>query len=144
MPEEEASAVSLGDESDLDLQEVQEEEVIESFEIPDELGEKLREWVEEGVPVMGELWELREELADLRLARMVVITIRSEDDRSVAARMSEEIQRIWANREIVRDVRIPSWPSRPPSIYLANLADRSDEGTRKAVARIKRAYQRRS
>lgn len=144
LPEEVGSDVSLGDESDLDFWDEQEEEVIESFEIPDELGKKLLEWAEQGVPVMGKLWKLREELADLRRARAVVINIRSEEDRPVAARISEEIHRMWADHEIVRDVRIPSWPSRPPSIYVANLADRREEGTRKAVARIKRAYQRRS
>ncbi len=63
--EEEGSDVSLADDSDFDLQEVQEEAFIASFEIPDEPGAKLVEWAKEGVPVMGELSELREELADL-------------------------------------------------------------------------------
>lgn len=145
LPEVEEDDVPLPDDRDPELVDDDEEEnVIASFEISDAMGERLREWVDEGVPVRGEVWRLRDELSNLRLARAVVINIRSEDDRPVAERMSAEIQRMWGDIEIVRDLRIPGWPSRPPSVYVANLADRRHEGTRKAVARIKRVYQRRA
>lgn len=143
-PDEEEEALSLPDDRDPELvDDDEEEQVIASFEISDEVAEKLLKWVDEGVPMEAEVWRLRDELSDLRLAQAVVINIRSEDDRPVAERMSAEIQRIWADVDMVSDLRFPRWPKRPPSIYVANLADRRHEGTRKAVARIKRVYQRR-
>lgn len=118
------------------------DEGVISVEIPDEVGRTLLEWIERGVPFPVEGWVLNEELAGLAEARAVVINVRNEGERAEAERMASEIRRIWKDPEVARDLYLPGALRRPPSITAANLADPRDEGSRKAVARIKRAFRR--
>lgn len=119
--------------------EMLEEEGEISVEIPDEVGRELLKWIEEGIPVRVEGWVLKDEFAGLDRAEIVVINAQADEDPREAERLASEIRRIWTDPEISRDLG-PGWVTRrTPSIIVANLTDPRDEGSKKVVARMKRA-----
>ena len=124
---------------DLEL-DMEDGEVIEEIEIPDEVGRKLLEWAEKGVPVTREVWTLRDDHQGLARAGLVVVNIHDESERSAAERLAAQIRRIREDKQISEDVL--GWNSRRrlKSIHIANLADRRDLELKKVVAKIKRRF----
>lgn len=116
-----------------------EEEVIKTFDVPEEQARRILEWAEHGVPLSQKVWVLHDRHADLVHARFVVVNVRDDSERPLAERITREVERIWSDEEVRRDVVRYSPTRRPPTVQIANLANRRDPGTRKAVARIKRA-----
>lgn len=115
-------------------------EIIEEFEVSDEVAEQLIEWSEHGVPIQHEVWELHNYYVDLPRAQVVVINVAGTAQRQAAERFANRLRRVFADEEVARDVLGHAGTRRPPSIYIADLADPRDAGTKKTLARIKRCF----
>ena len=140
-----AAGVELGPEPEPDeLPDEDEWEVVEEFEIPDEIGEQLIEWADRGVPIHKDAWTLREPYAGLARAQVVVVNIYGEEERGAAEHTARELRRMREDDEIRKDILEWSASRRPIPVFVANLADRRDKNLKKALARIKQTLTTRS
>ncbi|MBI4775521.1 MAG: hypothetical protein HY788_15335 [Deltaproteobacteria bacterium] len=126
------------DDSSFDT-DMEDEEELEEVPIPDEIADKLQEYVEHGVPIMQEKWTLNDTQQGLAHAQVVVINIFDEEERRAAEVLTREIHRMYED-ESIRDDVVRSYGRRRPSVFVANFDDPKDEGLKKAIARIKRAF----
>ena len=116
------------------------EEIIEEFELSDEAARQLVEWSEHGVPIHHGFWKLHRSYEDLPNAQVVVINVARAKQRGEAERFARELRRVFTEEEIAHDVIDYAGARRPPSIYIADLADPRDAVTKKILARIKRCF----
>ena len=126
-----------GEDPELDMEDG---DVVEEIEIPDELGRKLLEWAEKGVPLTRKAWTLRDDHQGLARAEVVVVNIHDESERGAAERLAAQIRRIREDERISKDVLGWDLRRRLKSIHIANLADRRDPELKKVVAKIKRRF----
>lgn len=129
-----------------DIDEETGEEIVDVFEIPDELGWQIVKILEEGVPSKQHKHWLLHGLEGAADAHVVVVNAvdaaqpgaaRPGDD-GAARRLVEELQTLWRDDTLRNEVLGSRLGRR--TILAARLADRRDEGTRKAVAAIKRRW----
>jgi hypothetical protein len=116
-------------------------------------GSRAREAVGKAATVYGESfvakgsarahWELAPTYQGLERAGLVVVHVRDRNDRAVAERMLDEIARIRSDDALRTDVLGQFAHRSKVTAVVANLSDPKDVGTRKALARIKRALAQR-
>ena len=75
----------------------------------------------------------------LETAGLCVVTYRDAAGREAAERYTEEIRALRTNTEALRRIFGPLARQRPATIVAANLRDPRDPGTKRAVARVRRA-----
>jgi hypothetical protein len=87
-------------------------------------------------------WELAPTHQGLARAGLVVVNVRARDDRAAAEGMLDEIARIRSD-DAVRTAVLGRFAHRTKvTAVVADLSDPGDSGTKKALARIKRALAR--
>jgi hypothetical protein len=91
-------------------------------------------------PPASPMWAIADAHAGLAEAQVVVVTMRSEEDRAVAQERLAEIARLRGDPEVFQDLRLRLVGGRVAiTAVAADLTDRRDPGTRKALARARRA-----
>jgi hypothetical protein len=125
-------------------EEVDEGEVIDGFEIPDALGERILELLEHGSAVRQEVTELRTGFEGLAEAQLAVVSAGNAggtggagDAASVEATLAA-IAGLRADEALLRSLRRDPVRFGPRTVVAADLRDPRDAGTRKAVAAVKR------
>ena len=119
-------------------------EVIDEFEIPDALGERILELLEHGYPVLQEVTELRPGFEGLAEAHLAVVSAGGAggaggagDAASVEATLAA-IAGLRADEALLRSLRRDPAGFGPRTVVAADLRDPRDAGTRKAVEAVKR------
>ena len=95
-------------------------------------------------PPATEHWALDPGYDRVERAQLVVINVRSADERVAAQRFIKDVARLRQDEAIFRDVIGHRGYKIPVTAVMADLSDLKDPGLRKAVARVKRATRRRS
>ena len=116
-------------------EEVDEGEVIDEFEIPDAVGERILELLEHGYPVRQEVTELRPGFEGLAEAQLAVVG--AGDAAAVEATLAA-IAGLRADEALLRSLRRDRVGFGPRTVVAADLRDPREAGTRKAVAAVKR------
>ncbi len=94
-------------------------------------------------PAPTEHWALEEGYAGIESAQLVIVNVRSDTEHLAAASVIVEFARLRKDAEVYRDVIGLRGNKVPVTAVIANLANSKDPGVRKAVARVKRATERR-
>jgi NAD(P)-dependent dehydrogenase (short-subunit alcohol dehydrogenase family) len=94
-------------------------------------------------PVATEHWALAAGYEGIERAQLVVINVRSEDERVVAQILIEDVVRLRKDEAVFRDIIGHRGYKLPVTAVVADLSDPKDPGLKKAVARVKRATKRR-
>jgi len=116
-------------------EEVDEGEVVDGFEIPDALGDRILELLEHGYPVRQEVTELRPGFEGLAEAQLAVVS--AGDAASVEATLAA-IAALRADEALLRSLLRDRVGFGPRTVVAADLRDPRDAGTRKAVEAVKR------
>jgi hypothetical protein len=93
-------------------------------------------------PKPTEHWAIADGCAGIERAQLVIVNIRNASEREEGERLLEELDRIRKDQAVFDDVLGWRGIKVPISTVVANLADRNDPATRKAVARVHRAVRR--
>lgn len=91
-----------------------------------------------------EHWALEDGFEGIERAQLVVVNLRSEADRGRADRLLGEVARLRQDDAVYQDVVAPCGSRVPITAVVAVLSDPRHAGLRRAVARVRRATQRRS
>ncbi len=89
-------------------------------------------------------WAIAEPYAGLEHAGLVVVNIRSDDERAAGERLVADVARLRKDKNIFKDVLSFRGSRALITAVVANLADRDDPGRKKALARVRRALRARS
>jgi len=89
-------------------------------------------------------WAMAEPYAGVEHAGLVVVNIRSDDERAAGERLVADVARLRKDENIFKDVLSFRGSRAPITVVVANLADREDAGRKKALARVRRALRARS
>lgn len=95
-------------------------------------------------PKPTEHWALAEGYEGIERAQLVVINARDDGKRERSARLVDEVHRIRKDAAVFDDVLGSRGNKIPVTAVVANVADRNDAGTKKALARVRRALRGRS
>ncbi|MBI3892357.1 MAG: hypothetical protein HY303_12610 [Candidatus Wallbacteria bacterium] len=117
-------------------------ETVEEIELPPDVAGKLLKLAKDGVPIMQDSYLLPEGHDGLHYASVYLINITSESERPRAEGLAEELRRLRADGEVLRD--LPGWvpESRRISVYVGNALASRDPDIQKLMARIKRGVAR--
>ena len=99
--------------------------------------ERLRILLRDGVPIWSKRPELRAECARLPAAEVVVINTHDESEHARAEATRVQILKLFRDWDLRYKLGFRSNVTRP-GIYIANLQDPGDAGTKAALAQIKR------
>jgi hypothetical protein len=112
-------------------------------------GSRLREAIGKAAAIYGETfsakggagasWELAPTHRGLERAELVIINVRKGEDRTAVDRMLGEVARIRSDEEVRTSVLGRFGHRRKITALAADLSDPKETGTKKALARIKRA-----
>ncbi len=94
-------------------------------------------------PAPTEHWALEDGYAGIERAGLVVVSVRSDADRRQAEAVVSDIARLREDDDVFRDVVRRRGNRVAITTVVANVANPKDAGTKKAVARVRRATQRR-
>ncbi len=94
-------------------------------------------------PEPPEHWALAEGYEGIERAQLVVANIRDESERPAAAALLEDLARLRKDETIFADVMGHRGNKLPITAVVADLSNAKDAGLKKALARVKRATQRR-
>lgn len=104
---------------------------------------KLKQIRRSPAPVPTKHWALEEGYAGIEHAQLVVANVRRESERSAAAALVGEVERLRKNDAVFRDVMDGVRGNRSPiTAVVADLSNPKDSGLKKAIARVKRATKR--
>ena len=84
-------------------------------------------------------WSVREGFEDIASAQLVVVNVRHDDERERAENLVQEVARLRKDAAVFRGVFGPLRHKVPMTAVAANLTDPRDAGSKKAIARVKRA-----
>lgn len=84
-------------------------------------------------------WTVAPRYAGIEQAQLVVFNVQRERERARGMRLAAELARLRTDDELFTDVLGVRGSRVPITIVVADLADAKDPGTRKAVARVRRA-----
>jgi len=90
------------------------------------------------VPRSASVWTLAPSYAGLVEAKLVVINLPSEADRTRAERMLEDITRLRKDPEVFEDIIGHRGRKTPITVVAADLSNPKDTGLKKALARVMR------
>lgn len=94
-------------------------------------------------PAPTEHWALQEGYEGIELAQLVIVNVRTVEERDAAERVVEDLSRIRKDDSIYREILGLRGNKVPITAVIADLTDRKDAGLKKAIARVKRATKRR-
>jgi hypothetical protein len=114
----------------------------EWIELTDEQVERLRGWIRGGVPVSSEEPVLHDGYAEMTSAEVIVINLLDDAERGLAEETRRQILALYRDWHLRSRLRMASQVVRP-GVYVANLQDPTDAGTRAAVAQLKRRLRQR-
>ncbi|HEX5051026.1 MAG TPA: hypothetical protein VFZ65_04580 [Planctomycetota bacterium] len=86
-----------------------------------------------------ESWVLDDGYAGIERAQVVIVNVRSEDERDTAAALIGDVARIRKDKEVFADVVPIGTYRHPVTAVVADLSDARDVGVKKARGRVKRA-----
>ena len=89
-------------------------------------------------------WGIAPTHQGIERAGLVVVNVRADSERPAAESMAGEVARIRSDDEVRAAVLGQFGHKIPVTVLVANLADPKDAGTKKAIARIKRAIAKRT
>jgi hypothetical protein len=90
-------------------------------------------------PAAEERWTVVDEHLGIERCQLVIINVRDEHERERAATVLTEVARLRKDAEVFADLRPAVAGGRTPiTAVVADLTDRKDPGTRKALARVRR------
>ena len=95
-------------------------------------------------PKPTEHWAIPDGYKGIERAQLVVVNIRSAGERARGESIVEEVGRIRKDSAVFEDVLGFRGNKIPVTAVVANLVDRDDAGTKKALARVRRAMRARS
>lgn len=85
-------------------------------------------------------WTVVEEQRGIARSQLVVVNVRGDAEREPAAALLADVARLRGDKEVFADLSLAVIGGRTPiTAVAADLADRRDPGTRKALARVRRA-----
>lgn len=90
-------------------------------------------------PPPTEHWAVAGGYRGIEQAQLLVVNIRAEAERPPAERLVADVGRLRKDAALFRDILGPRGTRIPVTAVVANLADPRDRGTRKALARVRRA-----
>lgn len=90
-------------------------------------------------PAPTEHWAVADAYQGVEQAQLVVVNIRSEAERPRAERLVADVGRLRQDARLFHDILGLRGTRVPVTAVVANLADPRDRGTRKALARVRRA-----
>ena len=90
-------------------------------------------------PAATEHWAIAEGYGGIEHAQVVVVNVRSDSERQGASRLLSDLDRLRKNKEIFDDVLGWRGKKTPITAVAADLADSKNQGTKKAVTRVKRS-----
>jgi hypothetical protein len=116
-------------------------------------GSRIREAIGKATAIYGEsfspksapgtFWEIAPTHRGLERAGLVIVNVRRGDDLGATARMIDEIARIRSDDDVRTSILGRFAHRTKVTAVVADLSDPRDAGTKKALARIKRALARR-
>jgi hypothetical protein len=95
-------------------------------------------------PKPTEHWAIADGYRGIERAQLVVINARDDGERERGARLVAEVHRIRKDAAVFDDILGYRGNKLPVTAVVANVADRNDAGTKKALARVRRAIRGRS
>lgn len=85
-------------------------------------------------------WTISDMHQGIAAAQLVVVTVRGDDERPLGDARLAEVARLRGDPEVFADLRLRLAGGRTPiTAVAADLTNRKDPGTRKALARVRRA-----
>ncbi len=87
-----------------------------------------------------EHWAIAEGYGGIEHAQVVVANVRGDSERQDVSRLLSDLDRLRKNKEIFDDVLGWRGKKTPITAVAADLADSKNQGTKKAIARIKRSF----
>jgi molybdopterin-guanine dinucleotide biosynthesis protein len=87
-------------------------------------------------------WTLADPYRGIEHAQLVVVNVRTDAERELAKAVLAAVDRLRKDDAVHADVMGPRGSRVPITAVIANLADPNDPGTKKAIARIRRALRR--
>jgi hypothetical protein len=87
-------------------------------------------------------WAVNRRYAGIERGQLVVITVRDPEERARAEGLVEQLGRLRREEALLRDILGPTGKRIPITAVAGDLRDPRDPGTRKAVARVRRALLR--
>jgi hypothetical protein len=93
-------------------------------------------------PEPTEHWAITDGYEGIEHAQLVVVNVRSAAERERGESLLAGVHRIRKDRAVFDDVLGFRGSKIPITAVVADLADRDDAGTRKALARVRRAIRR--
>jgi hypothetical protein len=95
-------------------------------------------------PKPTEHWAIADGYEGIERAQLVVINARDDGEREHGDRLVAEVHRIRKDTAVFDDILGYRGSKVPITSVVANVADRSDGGTKKALARVRRAIRGRA
>lgn len=95
-------------------------------------------------PKPTEHWAIADGYEGIERAQLVVINVRDDGERERGDRLVAEVHRIRKDAAVFDDILGYRGNKIPVTAVVANVADRNDAGTKKALARVRRAIRGRS
>jgi hypothetical protein len=93
-------------------------------------------------PRPTEHWAIAQGYEGIEHAQLVVVNVREDGQRDHAQRLLADLARVRRDEQVFNDVMGWRGTRVPITAAAADLSDKRDPGTRKAVARVRRAVQR--
>ena len=93
-------------------------------------------------PAATEHWAIAEGYRGIEHAQVVVVNVRGDSERQGVSRLLGDLDRLCKNKEIFDDVLGWRGKKTPITAVAADLADSKNQGTKKAVTRVKRSLRK--
>jgi len=93
-------------------------------------------------PAATEHWAIAEGYRGIEHAQVVVVNVRADSERQGVSRLLADLDRLRKNKEIFDDVLGWRGKKTPITAVAADLADSKNQGTKKAVTRVKRSLRK--
>lgn len=93
-------------------------------------------------PAATEHWAIAEGYGGIEHSQVVVVNVRGDSERQGVSRLLADLDRLRKNKEIFDDVLGWRGKKTPITAVAADLADSKNQGTKKAVTRVKRSLRK--
>jgi hypothetical protein len=85
-------------------------------------------------------WAISDRYSGIEHAQLVVVNVRHDSERGAGEQLAADLVRLRKEEKLFNDVLGFRGSRIPITIVVANLAQPSDPGRRKALARVRRAF----
>jgi hypothetical protein len=109
----------------------------EWIELTDEEADRLKVLLRDGIPISADEPVLHDAYEGMTPAEVIVINIRDEAERNLAEATRRQICALYRDWNLRDRVRVALHVTRP-GVYIANLQNPRDAGTRASIAQVKR------